>query len=178
MEQLDVEVYAAVENERVDSSIALEYLVREKHTEAGFDAIWTFLPEAWLETGYLVRLLEGDRIIHEGVLGVTFKTAFLRVRQDLGFGGDNSRVQAGYSYTGLRILTPGLFASWFRYKLRETDETFYEAWLGGLWVDVAALRFLDARVELQGLKNRYYDYDLRVMFKTILRYSKYFRDEK
>ena len=146
----------------------------QNYQQLRFNTLFFISSATTIETGYLYRTLDDNSVNHEFECLVNHGPLSAGFQQLWGYGGFSTAGNASVRFwkTSLSEIEAG--ANVTRYGFSDTVGTALYAWLGRLAIDFTPTApWLDSRLEFQGLRNRYYKYDARILFMTHVRFSKF-----
>ncbi len=171
-----VSLLGAVVDRSVDSSSRIEQLVVRKRTEGGIEFAGGREKGLMVRGSYQVRVFESAYISHSYSLSVTLQRFSYSFNQDISREGWSLR-------TGPSVrIADWLHADLWSRIMRYGASPFMNYTSNNTLLGVFSLRIMPhpvfrARIDVEGLSNRYYKSDFRVYVKTDLQLST-FREEK
>jgi hypothetical protein len=127
-----------------------------------------------ISAGYLERTLSGNNVNHEIKCRFEGPCAFAEFLQDFGYGGYNTQGNLAVHFWKTTYTEVEAGGTFMRYGLSDTASEALYAWVGRLALDLKpAFSWFNSRLELQYLKNRFYQYDTRLLFITHINFSKF-----
>jgi hypothetical protein len=161
------------DNSKPDTMDIFATRIFKDYYQASFAAAFGLSPQTMVSAGYVQRIINDDNTNYEIKARFENPRFFAEFLQDWGYGGFNTQgnVSIHFWKTTYTYLEAG--GTFMRYGFSDTASAApLYAWLGRAAVDVAPmLSWWNSRLELQFIRNRFYQYDTRLLFVTHINFS-------
>jgi hypothetical protein len=155
-----------------DTTLTLVRNIFKDYFEANARAYYTFSSKCGLGAGYLVRDFTDEGLMHEIDVLARIQTLVLNVRQDFGYGEPGTKISAGIGLWNAFMTEGRINESYLRYTF--SDSLAQYSWVNELTVDLRPpVSWWDAHLGFEVLRNRFYNYDTRVLLSTSIRFSRF-----
>jgi len=161
------------DNSKPDTMDIFATRIFQDYYQASFAAAYGFSPQTIVSAGYMQRIINEDNANYEIKARFENPRLFAEFLHDWGYGGFNTQGNIAVHFWKTTYTLMEVGGTVMRYGFSDTASALpLYAWVGRAAVDVApALSWWNSRLELQYLRNRFYQYDTRLLFVTHIYFS-------